>query len=191
MTINLKILNVVPTNNWKLIFRLSDEQYRILDYKDLGEKYRFLAYPNQLNAFTFCSDEVEWKNGAILSLPAIISNSKIVEIIDIQNEGLYLGQKNQAPTDKHEKHHVFYVTLYPFSEQPIIIGESIGGGHGESGGCSSLTIERLKGIKTWKEHFKKADCDWAIDLIDNQNFSVSEIIFELIKVIRESSEFNK
>ena len=35
MNKDLKLLSVIPTDNWKLIFKLSDDSNRIIDYKDL------------------------------------------------------------------------------------------------------------------------------------------------------------
>lgn len=163
----------------------------MVDYKDLGGNYRFLAYPNQLKAFSFNSNEVEWKNGVTLDLATVILKSRVVEISEIKNEYITMGQENIAPTEQDKKHHVYYVTLYPFSDKPFMIGESIGGGHGERGGCTILTFEKLKETKSWKEHFKNSGCDWAVTVIEKPDAMVQEIIEELVNGIRSKSEFNQ
>ncbi len=188
---SMSIKDVVPTDSWKLIFTFDNGENRILDYKDLDDKFGFLAYPNQLKAFSFSTECVTWKNGITLDVETIISHSCKVEKEDVENMNITIGQKNQAPTDQDSRHHVYFVSLYPFNANPITIGESIGGGHGERGGCSSFTFEKLKGIKDWKNHFKKSGCDWAIEPIDKDSWDSQDIINNLLIEIRNRSEFNK
>src|SRR5690606_4960133 len=142
-------------------------------------------------AFSFNSSEVKWKNGVTLDLATVILNSRVVEVSEIENENITIGQENIAPTEQDKKHHVYYVTLYPFSDKPIMIGESIGGTHGERGGCVNLTCRKLRETKRLKEDFKNAGCEWAIIVIDKPEAMVQEIIKELTNGIRSRCQFNR
>jgi hypothetical protein len=78
-----------------------------------------------------------------------------------------VSQKNNAPTDKHDSHHVYYFGIDDLNiEKPFILGESIGGGFGERGGQSNFDFEGLfKWQAGWQEHIEKSGCAWVIEII--------------------------
>lgn len=183
--------NIYPTDDWKIILEMNDSTLRLLNYRDLNDEFSFCAFPNQLKAFRFSENEIVWKNGKSLDLKTSIDSSKLIELSDVINSSITIGMKNQAPTDKDSRHHVYYATLSPFNkEKPVMIGESIGGGHTERGGCRPCSIEELLGLPNWKSHFELADCNWAIEMIEKNHKDSSKVIESIMEGIRNRSNFN-
>jgi hypothetical protein len=183
--------NIYPTDDWKIIIELNDNSYRLLNYQDLGDDFSFCAYPNQLKAFDFSEKEILWKNGKSLNLTKTLNISTPVDINEVVHSSITVGMKNQAPTDQDNRHHVYYVSLYPLkTDKPIIIGESIGGGHGERGGCRSCSINELLELTIWKSHFELADCEWAIAIVERKSEDTSNVIKLISEGIRNKSNFN-
>ena len=185
------IKKVTPTEQWELIIELSNSKYLIIKTESMYDKgYDFLAYPNQLKAFTYDDKKITWKNGKSISINEIKEFAKTTSLDEIKNKNLRINYKNQAPTKQHKSHHVYGVYLYPFKRQ-INIGESIGGGHAERGGSVTLSITELLNHKDWENHFLKSDCEWAIRIIKSSKNSEEKIFDELIKGICTRSNFNK
>tara|TARA_R110001592_G_scaffold362074_1_gene674821 strand:+ start:11480 stop:11833 length:354 start_codon:yes stop_codon:yes gene_type:complete len=96
---------------------------------------------------------------------------------------------NNAPTDRHKSHHVYYFGINSSnSSKPFFIGESIGGGFAEQGGCSHFDLEGLLGLKNdWKEHLDKSGCSWVIKHIEegstlqNINKTIANILYEHVR----------
>ncbi|WP_179354698.1 hypothetical protein [Winogradskyella vidalii] len=183
--IDLKILNVIPTYDWELIFHMNDNTHRVIELKDLRKNSLFTESVKHFNTFRFNSKKVVWENGSSIDLQNIFMISKSVELNDIENKSIYIGQKNQAPTEKHELNHIYFVAVYPYSAKPIMIGETIGYGLGASGGCATYTFENFKKVKRWKDHLKKAGCDWAISIIDRDDLDSEQKVFKIIECIRK------
>jgi hypothetical protein len=184
--IDTKILDIIPTYNWELIFHMNDNTYRLIELKDLRENNFFTGSVKHFNAFRFNSRKVLWENGSKIDIQNVFMISKTVELNDIENKGIYIGQKNQAPTEKDKLNHVYFVIIYPYSStNPIImIGETIGFGLGASGGCSPYTFENFREFKPWRDHLKKAGCDWAISIIDRDDLGSEQKVFKIVESIR-------
>ena len=80
-----------------------------------------------------------------------------------------VSQQNNAPTSADKNHHVYYFGINKNEpEKCFVLGESIGGGHGDRGGQISLDFEGLFNWQHgWKEHIKKSGCSWVIEIIEN------------------------
>ena len=184
------IKKVTPTEQWELIIELSNSKFLIVKTESMyGKGYDFLAYPNQLKAFTYDDNKITWKNDKSISINEIKSFAKTTSLDEIKNKNLRINYKNQAPTKQHKSHHVYGVYLYPFKRQ-ISIGESIGGGHGERGGSVTLSITELLNYKGWENHFLLSDCEWAIEIIKSNKENEEKIIDELVRGICLRSKFN-
>lgn len=163
----LHLRRVIPLDFYELVLQLSDGSYRLFSpaKNSLYEKYSFLAYPHKLKALRFSSDGITWYNGVHFTLDFLLQHSVTKEKSELNN-WLTIGSKNQAPTDQDAHHHEFYVAVRPFTpETPIVTGESIGGGHADRGGCSTLSVSQLLAQNDWEIHFGKSDATWAIPLI--------------------------
>ena len=183
--------NIYPTDDWKIIMELNDNSFRLLNYQDLGDDFSFCAYPNQLKAFSFSENEILWKNGKTINVTKAFNTSTPVDINEVVHSSITVGMKNQAPTDQDNNHHVYYVSLYPLkTDKPIIIGESIGGGHAERGGCRPCSISELLDISNWKSHFEFSGCDWAIEIIERNAENTSGVVKQISEGIRNKSNFN-
>lgn len=184
--------HIFPTDDWKIILELSDSSLWLLNYRDLKDDYSFCAYPNQLKAFTFTDRTIIWKNGTSLDLQTAIGAAKPVDLDQVKGVYLTVGMKNQAPTAEDTRHHVYYAMLKPFdAEQPICIGESIGGGHAERGGERYCSIEELMALDDWKHHFELADCGWAVEIIEQNKPETGKIVQLIAEGIRIRSDFNE
>lgn len=183
--------NIYPTDDWKIILELNDNSYRLLKYQDLGEDFSFCAYPNQLKAFNFSENEILWKNGKSINVSEAYKSATQLALSELINCSITVGMMNQAPTDQDNRHHVYYVSLYPLKmDKPIIIGESIGGGHTERSGCRPCSISELLDLSNWKSHFELAGCEWAIEIIEQNANNTSSVIKLISEGIRNRSNFN-
>ncbi len=185
------IKKVIPTDQWELIIELTNSQYLIIKTESMYDKgYDFLAYPNQLKAYTYDDQQITWKNKKDISLDEIKSFSDTISLDNLKNKNLRISYKNQAPTKEHKTHHWYGVYLYPFKNQ-INIGESIAGGHGERGGSVTLSILELLDYEGWENHFRLSGCEWAIEIIKSNKDDEEKLIDELIKGVCQRSKFNK
>ena len=174
--------NVFLTDDWQLIVEFNNSTFRLLNCKDLKNEYLLGPLSFQLKKFNFSENEIKWKNGKSIDLKTFIEFSKKAELKDIQYSKITIGIQNQAPTIYDTIHHVYYVLLCPFNKnKPFIIGEHIGSGLDDSGGCSQFSIKELIALSDWKKHFTCANCDWAIEIIEkyqNDSLKVIELIAE-------------
>jgi hypothetical protein len=159
------IIDVVPVDYYKVYIVLSNSETRYIDSQVLGKEFSFLAFPNKLKAMTWDENQIVWKNGQKLDVAHILAKARLVGPSEIQGS-LTLAQKNQAPTGQHKTHHVYYVSINPFSGKPVVLCESIGGGHGDIGGCTpAMSYVELLQLENWERHFILSGCDWAIEVI--------------------------
>ena len=185
------IKKVIPTDQWELIIELQNSKYIIVKTDSMYDKgYDFLAYPNQLKAFTYDNEKIIWKNGKSISISKVKSYSKSISKDELQNKNLRISYKNQAPTKEHKTHHWYGVYLYPYAKK-VNVGESIAGGHGERGGSVTLSITELLNYDGWENHFRLSGCEWAIKIINSNKNDEEKLIDELVKGVCSRSEFNK
>jgi hypothetical protein len=176
----MKIINVIPIDWYELLIVLEDGQIRSFEPSkhNLYGKYNFLAYPDELRSFKINQDKIEWTNGTTFNSNFLIQNSIELENEELTRKSLSIGQKNQAPTTKDQRHHVYDVAIRPYNpDLPIILSESIGGGHGDRGGSRNIKIEE---IKKYKNHFELSDCFWAYQLIKKSGNDIRKIMDALI-----------
>lgn len=182
--IETKILNVIPTYNWELIFHLNDDSYRLIELLDLRNYDLFRESVKDFNHFKFNATDVVWKNGCKLNIHHVSKIAKPVVLRDLENKSLFIGQTNKAPTEKHKLNHVYFASLYPYAPKPMMIGETIGYGHGASGGCATYTFESFRKFKPWKDHLKKAGCDWVISIIERDDLTAEQKVLKIVERIR-------
>jgi hypothetical protein len=164
----VKLRRVVPNENWQLILDFGPDGMRIFDAaiarREMG--WSQFADPNRFKNLT-CTDEwVRWGNGETLSSTWLHANSRLVPATGLEYEVLRLGYKNQAPTPQHRSHHVYSVYLAPFGSRPFRVGQSIGGGHADTGEGRNLSLSGLLEWEEWKRHFDLSSCQWAIQFIE-------------------------
>jgi hypothetical protein len=180
-----KLRRVVPNEKWQLILDLGPDGLRLFDAsiarKEKG--WSQLAYPNKFKNLTYTDDLVRWGQDEELSSTWLHANSRPVVTTDLEHEVLRLGYKNQAPTPEHRSHHVYGVYLAPFSVRPFRVGQSIGGGHADTGGGQDLSLTGLLKWKEWKRHFELSDCQWAIRFIEAGASDQQMLIDTLVKEV--------
>ena len=178
-----KITNVLPIDFYELIIETDNNKKYLFNPSELNlyEKYKFLAYPDNLRNFELRESSIIWKEGYEIQLDKIGDTCKILSQPEVQNKMITIASKNNAPTEKHQTHHVYSIHLKPYnSEQLICLAESIHGGHGEMGGGHYYSIESLLQLGTWKEHMNKSGCTWAIEIIESEK-SEREIVDKLVE----------
>ncbi|CAJ0809969.1 hypothetical protein [Ralstonia flaminis] len=162
------LTNVIPNETWQLALEFEGQEIRLFDAsiaraeKDWPE----FAYPHKLKNLTFDAQQVSWPGGRVLDAAYLYEKSKPIEGWALQRQVLRLGYKNQAPTSQHSSHHVYGVWLCPFRERAFELGESIGGGHADTGGSSGFSLAELQGSRGWQHHFDLSDCAWAVPLVE-------------------------
>ncbi len=164
----ITIVHVVPNESWQLAIKFSNGEYRLLNLSALREKYGWkeLAYPQHAKSYTFSETDIAWEFGATLDSQYLYENSASMSGPDLERHSIRICYKNQAPTAEDQNHHLFGVYLYPFTERLFVVGESIGGGHGDRGGSRSFSLSELLAWQDWKKHFELSGCSWAIDVIE-------------------------
>ncbi|MCO7187805.1 MULTISPECIES: hypothetical protein [unclassified Pseudoalteromonas] len=168
-TITKRIVSITPNESGELIIQFPDNEYRLLclsiPRKAFG--WQALAHPGNAKRFTFTPEKVSLEFGGELDADYLFLNSKRIEPELLARQWLGLCRRNQAPTDRHPTHHVFSVSIAPFSEKLFAISQSIGGGIADTGGGQSYTLEELLTWQNWKIHFELSGCSWAIPVIEN------------------------
>jgi hypothetical protein len=179
-----RLTSVIPNEQWQLLLEFSGEEHRLFDSSvaRLEMGWAELAYPNKLKNLTFSDHSVSWPGGRTLDSGYLYSKSEPVSAELLASQVLRLGYKNQAPTSAHSSHHVYGVYLYPYRRQPFEVGESIGGGHGETGASRSFSLAELLAWSDWKLNFELSGCAWAISLVE-QAFAERELLRSLVKQI--------
>ena len=180
-----KLLRVVPNERWQLILEFEDFGFRLFRaeplYSELG--WAHLAYPNHFKHFRFTPDAIVWAGGESLSAQELLDRSETIAASDLEFQSLNLGMVNRAPTAAHVSHHVFYVSLAAFSDQPFGLGESIGGGHAEMGGMFSFSLLELRAHPGWRDHLRFAGCGWLLGLLEGFAGDQRVIVDALVRVV--------
>ena len=162
------LTNVIPNETWQLALEFDGQEIRLFDAsiaraeKDWPE----LAYPHKFKHLTFDAHQVSWPGGRVLDAGYLYEKSKPIEGGALQRQVLRLGYQNQAPTPQHASHHVYGVWLCPFRDRPFELGESIGGGHADTGGSAGFNLAGLRALPDWQHHFALSDCAWAVPLVE-------------------------
>jgi hypothetical protein len=167
-----KIKTVLPIDYYELIIETDNNKKYLFNPSELNlyEKHKFLAYPDKLRNFDPTEKSIKWNKGFEIQLSEIQKICKQLSKQEAKNKMITLSSKNNAPTEKHQTHHVYSIHLKPYnSEQLICLSESIQGGLGEMGGGHYYSIERLLKVESWKNHMIKSDCAWAIEIIESKN----------------------
>jgi hypothetical protein len=163
-----KLIRVVPNERWQLVLEFEGLGFRLFHaeplYSDLG--WTHFAYPNVFKHLRFTPDAISWASGESLSAKELLNRSEAIAVSDLEFQSLNVGMVNRAPTSSHASHHVFYVSLAAFSEQPFGLGESIGGGHMELGGMFSFSLPELRAHAGWQDHLRFAGCEWLLVLLE-------------------------
>ncbi|MCF2909416.1 hypothetical protein L1285_13915 [Pseudoalteromonas sp. DL2-H2.2] len=168
-TITKRIVSITPNESGDLIVQFPDNEYRVLSLSIPRETFGWeaLDYPRNAKKFTFTPEKVSLEFGGELDADYLFLNSKRIEPELLEKQWLGLCCRNQAPTDRHPRHHVFSVSITPFNEKLFAISQSIGGGIADTGGGRSYTLEELLAWPNWKVHFELSGCSWAISVIEN------------------------
>lgn len=95
-----------------------------------------------------------------------------------------IGSRNNAPTPQHKSHDVYLFSIdLSQPATPFCFEQSIGGGHAEQGGARWLALDELD---AWpgqcREHLKKADCAWVVELLDtNPDIDQATLVSMILK----------
>ncbi|OZG75032.1 hypothetical protein BTA51_01115 [Hahella sp. CCB-MM4] len=156
---------VVPLDHFNLILEFENGQLRKFPKERVGgTDMWFLAFPMKLRSYLqkdgglvwesidktqMWGGQNVWEQKLSLSADQLFDVSEAVSLPQLESCLLTVGMENQAPTSEDEKHHVYCVSIRPFScHKWLIFSESIGGGHGERGGSVSLSTLELSSFKT-------------------------------------------
>jgi len=91
------IRRVTPTNDWKLIIEFDNQEFKSLDYNDLGAKFSFCAFPSQLKAFRFTEKDIVWKNGVKLNLNTLYATAKSIDKQQLIHSYLRINNLQNKP----------------------------------------------------------------------------------------------
>lgn len=179
-----RIINVLPIDYYELIIETeTDKKYRFNPSElNLYEKHKFLAYPDKLKSFEIRDNSIKWKEEYEIHLSEIRKICKLLSNEEAKNKMITIASKNNAPTEKHQTHHVYSIHLKPYnSEQLICLSESIQGGLGDTGGGHYYSLKSLLQSDKWKDHMNKSNCEWGIEIIESKS-SEKEIVNKLVNV---------
>jgi hypothetical protein len=179
----ITLIRVVPNERWQLVLEFEDVGLRLFRADQLYVRWPHFAYPNVLKHFRFTAEAIWWASGESLSAQELLDRSEAIERSELEFEYLSLGMNNQAPTAAHTSHHVFYVSLAPFSHQPFVLGESIGGGHMELGGSFSFSLAELRAHSGWQDHLRRAGCDWPLVLLEKFEGEQPVLVDALVRIV--------
>ena len=176
----MQLLQVFPSSYYELLLVFSDHSCRLLKYKP-NSALSFMGYPAELKALRSSAEGIEWKNGVRFTVDQLYELSAELSFEQQASVEFTIGSQNNAPTDQDERHHEYFVQVYPLNMQkPFQVGESIGGGHGERGGASALSLQQLLAWPPgWKEHFRRSGCAWAIGIVEEYADNIPVMMQEL------------
>lgn len=183
------IKKVIPADRYGLLVEFESAGLRVFQPRHYFQQqepegqYDFLALPPKFRHLIWDAHQVHWPavtdreqiwgGHNIWPFELTLSADQLYELSEpfpdaqLKFVAYPVSMKNRAPTDQDARHHVFFVSLKPFSSQPFVIGESIGGGHGERGGSFVCSLAELYVRKNWRQHFEYSGCGWVVDLIEN------------------------
>jgi hypothetical protein len=177
------LINVTPIDWYELVLEFDGFEIKSFEPSkaDLYKEFKFLAYPNRLRGYSFDREKIAWYNETSFDKEFLYNNSQNIDSEKLKWKGVSISRKNQAPTERHQSHHVYDISVKPFDkEKYLVLSESIGGGHGEMGGSMYYSTEELLKLSDWESFFIMADCEWGIDIIKNSGYNREKIINELI-----------
>jgi hypothetical protein len=177
------IKSIIPIDYYELIIEFENSEFKCFSPEKLKlyEKRDFLAYPNKLKSFKYDQNQIIWYNNFHLDKKYLYQNSILLEQDQLERNGLSISSKNHAPTDKHPSHHVYYFMIYPFkNEKQFVIGESIGGGHGEMGGCASFDLKEILESPELINHLTLSNCSWVYEIMKANSFDTKDVINKLV-----------
>jgi len=178
---------VLPIDHYELIIETETNKKYLFNPSELNlyEKHNFLAYPDKLRSFVIGENSIKWKEGYEIHLSDIQDICKLLSHEEVKNKMITIASKNNAPTEKHQTHHVYSIHLKPYnSEQLICLSESIHGGLGDTGGGHYYSLKSLLQTDKWKDHMNKSNCGWGIEIIETKS-SEKEIVDKLVNVFLE------
>jgi hypothetical protein len=183
----MKIIRATPIEYNELILEFENGSMKKFSRNIVktSAHYEFLSFPNKLKAFRTTPENLIWYNGTELGVDFLFTYSIPADQAELTHSYFTLGSRNNAPTEHDSRHHVSYCCVNPFNlEKPITLGESIHGGHGESGGQTPLSIDELFAWKwDWENHMRKSDCEWAIEIIKTNKDNAQLLINKLIEAV--------
>jgi hypothetical protein len=177
------LVRVVPTERWRLALEFTSGEVRLFDCsvarlhrEQPALDWSALASPERFKHLQFDAGRVWWPGNHVLEADYLFTASTPLTGQELENQLLRVAFRNQAPTQEHPTHHVYYVCVVPFGARPFLIGESINGGHGEMGGSVSLGLAGLKAWQGWQEHFELSGCGWAVPMIGSDERSAVDAV---------------
>jgi hypothetical protein len=161
------VRRAVPTETWDLVLEFDDGEIRLFDgsIARVERGWPELGHPQEFKQVTVTASGVAWPRDRSLSTAFLRERSVPVSGHRLAAQHLRVSYQNRAPTPEHPTHHVYGFYLHPFADAPFALGESIGGGHAETGGSRSFTLPALRAWPEWQEHLTLAGCPWAIPLV--------------------------
>ena len=167
------LIRVVPTEAGSgLVLEFGSGDIRIFDCLDARLQrdrpeadWSVLSFPEKRKHLTFDADKVSWPGDKVLGADYLLARSRRLSEPELESQSLRVAYRNQAPTREDPTHHVYSVYVKAFAAKPFVIGESIGGGHGERGGQTTLTRAELLARPDWQQQCEMSGCDWAVSLI--------------------------
>jgi hypothetical protein len=161
---------VIPNERWELLLEFGDGQWRLFRLAEVYVERGWTALVNPLRAkdLRFDADGVRWAGGEHADVGWLHARSTPLAPAQARWQSIVVGMRNRAPTAQHASHHVYFVSLLPFDEQLLSLGESINGGHFEMGGSRAYAVDELLAVADWRAHFRLADADWAIPFVERE-----------------------
>jgi len=188
----MDIKSITPIDFFELVIAFSNGEVKVFSPGKLKlyDQYDFLAYPNKLRAFTFTPKTITWFNGLSFGSDFIYDNSDEIAMELLVKKSLTIGSANQAPTKQHASHHVYSFSIFPFKfEKHFVLGESIGGGHAEVGGCAFYSLNELIETPDYATHLKLANCSWVVEILKANGSDWKSVLNEIIvEVCKRASD---
>ncbi|RQP14773.1 MAG: hypothetical protein EAS52_16815 [Parapedobacter sp.] len=188
----MEIKSITPIDFFELAIAFSNGELKVFapGKLKLYDQYNFLAYPNKLRAFTFTPRTITWFNGLSFGSDFIYDNSDEIAMELLVKKSVTIGFENQAPTKQHTTHHVYSFSIYPFKlEKQFVLGESIGGGHAEMGGCAFYSLNELIETPDYATHLKLANCSWVVEILTANGSDWKSVLNDIIvEVCKRASD---
>jgi hypothetical protein len=177
------IISITPIDYYELIIEFENCEFKCFSPSKLKlyENHDFLAYPNKLRSFKYDQNQITWYTNIHFDKEYLYQNSQLLENEQLERKGLTISQKNQAPTEDHPTHHVYYFMIHPFGkDKQFVLGESIGGGHGEMGGCNSYNLKEIIENLELIYHITLSNCSWVYEIMMTNNMDTKTILKKIV-----------
>jgi hypothetical protein len=164
-----RLARATPNEKWEMVLEFEGPEFRLLDTAVIRRErgWSQLAYPQHVKRFLLRPDAIEWPAGGRVDAEELHEKSRAVAPMELEQQVLRIGYKNQAPTPEDASHHVYGVYLARYSSEQFRVGESIGGGIADRGGGRALSLAALLAWDGWQRHFDLSGCTWAAALVDS------------------------